>query len=232
MTNKAVTLLKIPGLLPYKTGLQLQHTLWQQAKTSRHNYLIVCQHSPVYTFGKRQTKLDLAGERTRLEALGAECHVTNRGGLTTFHGPGQLVCYPILNLRNFTSSARWYVNCLEETVINTCGEMGVRAERCEHVGIWAGTNKICALGVNIQQRCTTHGLALNCDTALHWFDSIVPCGIAGRGVTSVSEVLGRECGVEEVTQVLLEKFSEVFECKIEEGRVDEVLEGGLERTKG
>ena len=213
-TNKLVKLVKIPGLLRYTEGIKLQHRLWTLSRDHRLNYLILCEHSPVYTFGKRQSQSDLSIEIGRLQGLGAECHVTPRGGLTTFHGPGQLVCYPILNLRNFKSSAKWYVNQLEELAISTCGEMGVSAARCEHVGIWVGADKVCALGVNIRTRCTTHGLALNCSTDLDWFESIVPCGIEGRGVTSLSREKEREVGVEEVSEVMVAEFQRIMECTV------------------
>ena len=213
-SNRIVKLVKIPGLLKYSQGLTLQQRLWQLSKTRRCNYLILCEHSPVYTFGKRQSQADLEEEISRLRSLGADCFETKRGGLTTFHGPGQLVCYPILNLRNFTPSIRWYVGQLENLVIRTCSELGVSAETCEHVGIWTNKNKICALGVNVQQRCTTHGLALNCATDLRWFDEIVPCGIAGRGVTSLSRELERRVEIEEVHGVLANQFEKVFQCQV------------------
>lgn len=213
-SSKTVKLVKIPGLLRYNEGLKLQQKLWNLSKNYRLNYLIMCEHSPVYTFGKRQSKGDLSGEFQRLQGVGAECYATPRGGLTTFHGPGQLVCYPVLNLRNFKHGAKWYVNQLEELVISTCREMGVRAERCEHVGIWTGDNKICALGVNIRARCTTHGLALNCNTNLEWFDKIIPCGIPGRGVTSLSRETGRVVSVGEAGDVIVREFQKVMECTV------------------
>ena len=213
-TKRVVKLVKIPGLLRYTEGLKLQHRLWTLSKDHRLNYLIICEHSPVFTFGKRQSKGDFSLEMRRLQNTGAECHATPRGGLTTFHGPGQLVCYPILNLRNFKCSAKWYVNQLEELVISTCAEMGVSAGRCEHVGIWAGHNKICALGVNIRTRCTTHGIALNCNTDLAWFESIVPWGIEGRGVTSLSREMVRDVTVEEASEVLVAQFQKVMECSV------------------
>ena len=99
-------------------------------------------------------------------------------------------------------------------MIGTCAEFGVGAETCEHVGIWTGKNKICALGVNVQQSSTTHGLALNCNTDMSWFGHIVPCGIVGRGVTSLSRESGRQVGVKEAQGVLARQFEEVFQCQV------------------
>ena len=119
-----------------------------------------------------------------------------------------------MNLNNFRVSAKWYVRSLEELIISTCACAGVAAARSEHVGIWAGDNKICALGVNIRTRCTTHGLAMNCCTDLDWFEEIVPCGIEGRGVTSLSRELGRRVGVGEVVPLLVDEFEKTFQCEV------------------
>uniref|UniRef100_A0A8C1II11 lipoyl(octanoyl) transferase n=1 Tax=Cyprinus carpio TaxID=7962 RepID=A0A8C1II11_CYPCA len=118
-----------------------------------------------------------AQERTRCQS---------RGGLITFHGPGQLVCYPVLNLGCFRKSVRWYVCELERTVIKTCGQFGIEASTSPDTGVWAGDNKICAIGIHCGRYITSHGLALNCNTDMSWFDNIVPCGIMGKGVTSLS----------------------------------------------
>eukprot|EP00116_Pleurobrachia_bachei_P009880 sb/3470142/ len=207
MANRVVEIVRVPGLLRYSDGLLLQKDLWQKAKETRSNFLILCEHHPVFTFGKRQRKLD------KREVEGADCHQTDRGGLTTFHGPGQLVAYPILHLNNFKPSAVWYVRTLEEVVMATCHDLGVDVARdTEHVGIWAGRDKICAVGVNIRSRCTTHGIALNCNTDLSWFNNITPCGIEDRGVTSLSQKLGRECGVGETVECFVEQFKLGFEC--------------------
>ena len=113
----------------------------------------------------------------------------NRGGLSTFHGPGQLVVYPILNLQKFKPSVRWYVSQLEETIIQTCLSYGLKAERTEHTGVWIGMNKVAAIGIHVTHSITYHGLSLNCNTDLSWFNDIVPCGIADRGVTSITKEL-------------------------------------------
>ncbi|CAL8350331.1 unnamed protein product [Arctogadus glacialis] len=171
--------------------------------------LLVCEHPPVYTIGIRQAPYPAEEER-RLALLGAEFFRTNRGGLITFHGPGQLVCYPVLDLRGFRKSLRWYVGQLEQTVIGLCGQLGIEASTSPDTGVWVGNNKICAIGIHCGRYITSHGLALNVNTDLSWFKHIVPCGIVGKGVTSVSEELGRAVTVEELLPRLLDSFSEHF----------------------
>ncbi|CAB1348477.1 unnamed protein product [Coregonus sp. 'balchen'] len=119
-------------------------------------------------------------KRSKDKLLGAEFFRSNRGGLITFHGPGQLVCYPILNLGCFKKS-------LERTVINLCRKYGIKASTSPDTGVWVGDNKICAIGIHCGTYIPSHSLALNCNTDMGWFENIVPCGIVGKGVTSLSE---------------------------------------------
>lgn len=157
----------------------------------------------------------------QLRLLGADIHRTNRGGLITFHGPGQLVCYPVLNLGSFKKSVRWYVCQLEKTVIRLCSKFGIKASTSPHTGVWVGDNKICAVGIHCGRYITSHGLALNCNTDLTWFDHIVPCGIEGKGVTSLSAELQRDVSVGETIPQLLEAFQEQFTCRLTEGDTPE-----------
>ena len=169
----------------------------------------------------------------RLKALGADFYRTNRGGLITFHGPGQLVAYPILNLRGFDKSMKWYVCKLEETVIQLCKALRIEAERSSDTGVWVKNNKLCAIGnlfimlftpkwlnflnligVHGSRYITTHGLALNCNTNLKWFSHIVPCGIYDKGVTSLSELLGKEITIESVIDPFLKSFEQQFQCNV------------------
>lgn len=140
------------------------------------------------------------------------CFQTRRGGLTTYHGPGQLVCYPILNLRRIGMGIRQYICSLEQTIINAVSHLGVEAQRCEHTGVWVGENKLCAIGkkkcvcvfvcvnwhlfpltgVQVSMGVAYHGLAINCSTDLEWFKHITPCGVEGKGVTSLTELLKRK----------------------------------------
>ncbi|XP_075707420.1 octanoyl-[acyl-carrier-protein]:protein N-octanoyltransferase LIPT2, mitochondrial [Rhinoderma darwinii] len=174
--------------------------------------LLLCEHRAVYTVGIRQCPGE---EEARLRALGADFQRTDRGGLITFHGPGQLLCYPVLDLRRLRRSLRDYVSGLEGAVIGLCRGLGLEAERAKETGVWLRDRKICAIGVHCSRHITYHGLALNCNTDLSWFNHIVPCGIVGKGVTSLSAELGREVTVDDVIPQFLEAFEEEFKCSVE-----------------
>ncbi|OQV13118.1 putative lipoyltransferase 2, mitochondrial [Hypsibius exemplaris] len=225
------------GRMKYDKALTLQESLVQRQLSFSRNttgdspdnplsspdILLIVEHEPVYTVGIRSnefTEIDSAV----LQAKGADFHRTNRGGLITFHGPGQLVAYPILNLQRYKPSIRWYVCQLEEVLIRTCRHFGVESGRTENTGIWVERGKIAAIGLNCKKYITSHGLALNCDTDLAWFDGIVPCGLPGLGVTSLSRELGRTIGMAQVLPIFLQKFVEVFDlADVHEVSRDEVL---------
>lgn len=204
------------GRMDYQSALQLQKILSfrHHDKTlppACHDTLVLVEHDPVYTTGIR-SKSYTEQDGEKLRNLGAEFHRSNRGGLITFHGPGQLVAYPVLNLKHFTPSVRWYVDRIEKTIVRLCGELCIAAETSPHTGVWVRDKKICAIGIHASRFVTTHGLALNCDTDLRWFRHIVPCGIEGKGVTSVSRELGQGKTIEDILPLFLESFSELFDC--------------------
>ncbi|XP_017057019.1 putative lipoyltransferase 2, mitochondrial [Drosophila ficusphila] len=220
------------GRHSFAAGLQLQQHL---AKASQildppskfRNYLVLQEHDPVYTVGLR-TKEYTPSDEARLRQLGADFHRTDRGGLITFHGPGQLVAYPILHLRQFKPSMRWYVATLERMVIEACRRLGIStATTTKETGIWVGDHKICAIGVHGSRYVTTHGVGLNCCTDLNWFEHIVPCGIEGKGVTSLSKELGRHVSIGEATDALLSSFASVFECHLQDHESDGNLASAL-----
>ncbi|KAL8598803.1 hypothetical protein ACOMHN_015382 [Nucella lapillus] len=184
-----------------------------------HNTILLVEHSPVYTVGLRTKDYDQIEER-RLKNLGAEFYRTNRGGLITFHGPGQLVAYPILNLRHFEPSIRKYVASLELTLIDTCRRFGIQARTTEHTGVWVGDKKIAAIGVHASRFVTTHGVSLNCNPDLGWFRHIVPCGIPGKEVTSLTEQLGVDTPIKKVVAPFLASFQQQFDCELEYGLFD------------
>uniref|UniRef100_A0A3B5B6N9 Octanoyl-[acyl-carrier-protein]:protein N-octanoyltransferase LIPT2, mitochondrial n=1 Tax=Stegastes partitus TaxID=144197 RepID=A0A3B5B6N9_9TELE len=217
------------GLLSYQEALRLQQVYVNRHRSGPAHALLLCQHQPVYTTGIRnkpypEPLLD------RLRLLGADVHRTNRGGLITFHGPGQLVCYPVLHLGSFKKSVRWYVGQLEKTVIGLCSSFGVEASTSPHTGVWVGDNKICAIGIHCGRYVTSHGLALNCSTDLSWFDHIVPCGIEGKGVTSLSAELRRNVSVEEAVPRLLDAFAHLFDCQLSDA--PESLQDAAETPPG
>nr|CAD7426670.1 unnamed protein product [Timema monikensis] len=187
--------------------------LHQGTPHETEDILILVEHNPVYTVGIRAKEYSADYEKN-LKQTGAEFYRTNRGGLVTFHGPGQLVAYPILNLKHFNPNVRWYVSQIEKTIIRTCGRLGLAAETSPLTGVWVGDKKICALGLQASRFITTHGLALNCDTDLTWFSHIVPCGIEGKGVTSLSIELKRNVTIEETLPLFLLSFSELFDCAL------------------
>ncbi|XP_058832569.1 putative lipoyltransferase 2, mitochondrial [Topomyia yanbarensis] len=207
------------GKLDYHKSLRLQKvissTVLKDSTGPFRNVLILTEHDPVYTVGIR-TKDYGPAEEQRLKTLGAQFVRTNRGGLITFHGPGQLVAYPILNLKNFQPSVRWYVCHIEKTIIELCRRYGIRAATTEDTGVWVQDRKICAIGIHASRYVTTHGLALNCNNDLRWFEHIVPCGIPGKGVTSLSVEAGRELGVDSVTSEFLKSLRVTLECDLEE----------------
>uniref|UniRef100_A0A4W2CZ44 Octanoyl-[acyl-carrier-protein]:protein N-octanoyltransferase LIPT2, mitochondrial n=1 Tax=Bos indicus x Bos taurus TaxID=30522 RepID=A0A4W2CZ44_BOBOX len=178
--------------------------------------LLLCEPAgPVYTTGLRG---GLTSEDTaRLRALGAEVRPLGRGGLATFHGPGQLLCHPVLNLRPLGLRLRAHVAALEACAVRLCellGLPGARARPPPYTGVWLGERKICAIGVRCGRHVTSHGLALNCSTDLTWFEHIVPCGLVGTGVTSLSEELQRHVTVDEVIPRFLEAFKETYKCTL------------------
>ncbi|XP_023817428.1 putative lipoyltransferase 2, mitochondrial isoform X2 [Oryzias latipes] len=203
------------GLVSYQEGLRLQQVYVDRHRSGPAHSLLLCEHPPVYTTGIRHQPYP-ASRLDPLRLLGAEVHRANRGGLITFHGPGQLVCYPVLDLSGFRKSVRWYVAQLEKTVVSACGSLGVTATTSPHTGVWVGDNKICAMGIHCGRYVTSHGLALNCNTDLSWFSHIVPCGIEGKGVTSLSRELRRDVSVHEATPHLLAAFGEHFHCELSE----------------
>ena len=183
-----------------------------------HNYLLWVEHPPVFTLGKSGKMEHLLVDKEALAEKGIEFYQTNRGGDITFHGPGQLVVYPIFDLDNFFTDIHKYLRFLEEAVIETLKEYGLNGSRSQgETGVWleVGTpfaRKICAMGVRASRWVTMHGLAFNINTDLSYFDHIVPCGIQGKGVTSLSKELGREISLEKVKEKLKTHLGRLFEA--------------------
>lgn len=183
---------------------------------SAANYFLFTEHYPVYTLGKSGDMSNLLLNKKELEQKGISFFKSNRGGDITFHGPGQIVGYPILDLELFKPDIRWYMRSLEEVIIKTLDHYGLKGDRSEgETGVWldVGTpfaRKICALGVRTSRWVTMHGFALNVNTNLGYFDHIIPCGIRGKAVTSLEAEVGRKVSLEEVKPLILNHFKEVF----------------------
>lgn len=230
-SNKQVEVIDL-GIQSYKPTWDLQEQQLQkivnlkksnrtaQVAVPTPNYLYWVEHPPVITLGKSGLPKHLLLNEQGLTDKGIEFFTTNRGGDITFHGTGQLVCYPILDLENFFTDIHKYLRLLEETIILTLKEYGLSAERSEgETGVWldVGTpfaRKICAMGVKASRWVTMHGFALNVNTDLEYFDYIVPCGIQGKAVTSLAAELKREVPLNEVKAKILTHFSTLFEASL------------------
>jgi lipoate-protein ligase B len=200
----------------YREAWELQQELGRQRALGEiPDTLLLLEHPAVYTTGRRGAGGNLRMPEVR---LGAPLIETDRGGDITFHGPGQLIAYPIIDLRAAGLSVVSYVRSLEETIIRTIREYGIEGHtECGLTGVWAGEDKIAAIGVRVGKPAgaagawvTGHGLALNVDVDLGWFERIVPCGIADRGVTSIKRLTGASPGIGKVAQQLVTAFGEVF----------------------
>lgn len=184
------------------------------------NYLLLCEHPHVYTLGKSGHMENLLVNDHRLKELNVSFYKTNRGGDITYHGKGQIVGYPILDLEQFFTDLGRYMRCLEEVIIRVIGHYGIAGGRLEgSTGVWLDVGsprarKICAMGVRSSRWVTMHGFALNVNTDLKYFDYIVPCGITDKSVTSMQKELGREVDEAEVKRLILKEFSNVFESEL------------------
>ncbi len=205
------------GLMPYADALALQRSLVEERRAGRvGDLLLLVEHPHVITLGVRGDggRSHILAPVETLRARGIDVHETGRGGDITYHGPGQIVGYPIVDLKPDRCDVHRYVRDLEEVLIRTAADYGVSAERVAALtGVWAGpglNDKLAAIGVRIARWVTSHGFAFNVSTDLDYFDLIVPCGIAGRGVTSLERLLGRPVGLREVEERIVARFREVF----------------------
>ncbi|MBI4418308.1 MAG: lipoyl(octanoyl) transferase LipB [Ignavibacteriales bacterium] len=177
--------------------------------------LVFTEHEKVYTLGKGANDNHLLASEEELKKSGIDVFHIDRGGDVTYHGPGQIVGYPILDLSKYKTDLHWYLRGLEEVIIRTLDEYDIVAGREEGMtGVWAQGEKIAAIGVKISRWVTMHGFALNVNTDLREFGRIIPCGIFHKGVTSMEAVLGREVPMDEVQSHLAESFSSVFGCEL------------------
>lgn len=230
--NKKVKIIDL-GQMSYSESLKIQEGYFnaiielkrsnrkKETSIPTDNYLLWVEHPPVFTLGKSGKMEHLLLNQQTLVNEGIEFYKTNRGGDITFHGPGQLVVYPILDLDNFFTDIHKYLRYLEEAVISTLKEYGLKTKRSPgETGVWldVGTpfaRKICAMGVRASRWVTMHGLALNLNIDLGYFDHIVPCGIKGKGVTSLAKELGKEIDVELVKQKLKIHLGSLFDAQFD-----------------
>ncbi len=205
----------------YQEALLQQNIAAKRAGLPVAQRLLMVEHPPVYTLGKSGKEAHLLIEEEQRIAKGIEYFHINRGGDITFHGPGQLVGYPILDLETFKTDLGWYLRSLEEVIILTLADYGVQGGRSKgETGVWIDpevpgkARKICAMGIRCSRWITMHGFALNINTDLNFFNDIVPCGIANKKVASLQQELGREIGLEEVKNKVKAYFEKVFDAEI------------------
>jgi len=232
--NKTVEIQDL-GNRDYKESWEYQETLFkgildlkirnrrEELNLQTPNYFLFVEHPHVYTLGKSGDMDNLLISEEKLAEIGATFYKINRGGDITYHGPGQIVGYPILDLENFFTDIHKYLRFLEEMIILTLAEYGLKAERSKgETGVWldVGTpfaRKICAMGVRASRWVTMHGFALNVNSNLGYFDHMIPCGIRGKAVTSLNVELGKsEVSISEVQEKLMKHFAALFEAQLTE----------------
>jgi lipoyl(octanoyl) transferase len=212
-------LLRPEGLVPYAEAYELMHDLAdRRLRDEIPDTLILLEHPPVYTAGKRWDPAHLKWAEDVMRAAGADFHLVDRGGSVTFHGPGQLVGYPIVDLGPEPDVVA-YVRRIEDLIVRACADAGVEdlGRNPVNSGVWAGDEKVCAIGIRVSRaRVTLHGFALNCTTDLAWFDAIVPCGLADHGVTTLSLLAEREVTVAEMGMRVADRFADEFGLAFED----------------
>jgi len=205
----------------YAEGLDLQRRLVEQRRAGGiPDTLLLLQHPHVLTLGVKlaDAKSHVLASPEQLTSLGVDIFEAGRGGDVTYHGPGQLVAYPIIDLRPDRCDVHQYVRDLEEAMIRVCASLGLTASRVAgKSGVWIGDNKVGAVGVRISRWITSHGIALNVAPDLNYFSLIVPCGISDKGVTSLARELGRDVSMEEIEESFAAHFADVFERSLVEG---------------
>ena len=207
------------GRMDYDRALELQRTAADRVAGGGAETLLLLEHEPVYTLGRNARPDDVLWSAERLREATVQVRESNRGGKVTYHGPGQLVGYPILNLAPDRKDVKRYVRDLEEVLIRTLADLGIRGERSDRkervTSVWVGNDKIAAIGIHISRWVTTHGFALNVtDECLLPFSGIVPCGITDGGVTTIERQLGRKIEPHALIAPLLAHFGRVFDREI------------------
>ena len=232
--NKCITVHDL-GLVDYQIALDYQLKLFNQiidiklknrrknSNIETENHLIFVEHPNVYTLGKSGDINNLLLNKNELIEKKIQFFNTNRGGDITCHGPGQIVCYPILDLDNFFTDIHKYLRFLEETIILTLKDVGIVSERSQNeTGVWIDSNlvfprKICAMGVKASRWVTMHGLALNVNNDLSFFENIIPCGISNKSVTSIYKETGNDITLNEIKEKITKHFLKIFSAKLKNG---------------
>lgn len=221
-TFKKACIVPYLGIVPYEVALKLQQGLMQaRAEDKIGDVLLLLQHPSVFTIGRFRGGEDIIVPPETLAREGIAVFHTNRGGGITYHSPGQLVGYPIVNLKENGLDVREYIQKLEAAVIKLLLALGIQGHRrAGYPGVWASEKKVCSIGIHVSHYITTHGFALNVTNDLQYFKYIRPCGLLGEVMTSVSELLGHWVGIKTIIEKLLPSFSETFclSCEQESGK--------------
>lgn len=220
--ERVLSVFRWPKPVEYREAYERQKRLWSLRLSGEiPDSLLLLEHPPTFTLGKSGKLENLLLTKEELTQRGISLFFTDRGGDITYHGPGQLVVYPIIDLRSWGKDIHRYVRSLEEVVIRTLADFSMTAGRDEkHVGVWVGPEKIAAIGVGVRKWVTMHGLALNVNPNLEHFALINPCGILDKGVTSMTKLLGCQVPMEDVVERLARHFAEVFNARLEPGLVN------------
>jgi lipoyl(octanoyl) transferase len=197
--------------MAYGPAFDVQRSVLDEVVAGAADTLLLVEHDPVLTLGANFHKENLLFTPEKYAAMGVEVATTDRGGDVTYHGPNQLVAYPIFDLNRHGRDLHKWLRDLEEAVIVLLADYGLEGYRfAPHTGVWVNGKKICAIGIKVKRWVSMHGIALNCNNDLSVFGSFVPCGIVGYGVTSISQELGRDVGIEGVKPKLVDAFGKVF----------------------
>jgi lipoyl(octanoyl) transferase len=217
---KKIKYLSLP-VTKYSEVWDLQKSIFSRLLEGKESdTLILCEHSPVYTLGRVTEAANILFSDDELKKIGAEKFEIERGGDVTFHGPGQLVGYPLLNLSRFKEDLGWYLRALEETIILTLNNYHVDGFRIAgRTGVWVGERdneeKICAIGIKASKWCVMHGFAFNINTDLSYFERIIPCGIGDKKVTSLTKILGKKIEMDEVKKIYVNSFEKIFDAELQ-----------------
>ncbi len=207
------------GRISYSDCLDIQNKMQSDiisGKDSSCGHILLLEHDPVITVGKFGSEQNLLASQKVLIEKGIELVETNRGGDFTYHGPGQLVCYPVLNLKELGLGVKKYVYLLEEVIIQTLGELEIDAERRDKFpGVWVGDSKIAFIGIYVKKHVSMHGFSLNITKQADAFSHIVPCGITDLQITSISEILNREVELKDIINIVKDKFKNIFEIEFD-----------------
>lgn len=214
------------GLTDYRYCWELQKKIHlHKQQNNSHDIIITTEHNHVYTLGKAGTKDHLLIDEKQLKSQNISFYEIDRGGDLTYHGPGQLVCYPIFDLNNFYLDSHKYLRDLEEVIVQTLKAFNIDSMKDEeYTGVWVGEEKICAIGIKVSKWITMHGLAFNINNELNFFNNIIPCGIFHKGITSLKKITKTETEMKKVIEILITNMQSVFRIETEEINFDRLAE--------